>query len=77
MLPLLSGPLRRWLLISLLVPAIAFLLRTLGRYLERRHQGQPTRTSRVLLSSSAFLRRRVGKEPDPAAVGDGASVNRG
>lgn len=77
MLPLLSAPLRRWLLISLLVPAIAFLLRNLGRYVERRNQGEATRVSRTLLSSSAFLRRRVGKEPDPEALPEGESVNRG
>jgi hypothetical protein len=63
MLPLLSGPLRRWLLITLLVPVVAFLLSKLGQILERRNDGQSTRVSRMLLSSSTFLRRRVNKQP--------------
>lgn len=61
MLALLSGPLRRWLLISLLVPAVAFVLRKLGFFLQRRNEGQTTRLSRTLLKSSSFLQRRVSK----------------
>ena len=68
MLPLLSGPLRRWLLITLLVPAIAFVLRKLGFFLERRGEGRPTRLSRILLRSSSFLQRRVSKKSDAEAL---------
>jgi hypothetical protein len=70
-LPLLSAPLRRWLLITLLVPAIAFVLSKLGQFLERRHDGQSTKVSRTLLSSSAFLRRRAGKRTDAEALPEG------
>ena len=68
MLALLSGPLRRWLLITLLVPVIAFVLRKLGFFLQRRHDGQPTRLSRLLLKSSSFLQRRVSKKSDAEAL---------
>jgi hypothetical protein len=65
-LALLSSPIRRFLLITLLVPVIAFLLTKIGRFLQKRNDGQPTRISRALLSSSAFLQRRVSKNPDEA-----------
>lgn len=64
MLALLSSPIRRFLLITLLVPVIAFVCAKIGRLLQKRNGGQPTRISRALLSSSAFLRRRVSKRPD-------------
>jgi hypothetical protein len=54
---LLSSPVRRWLLASLLLPVIAFVLGNLGRYLQRRNGGAPTRLSRALLSVSSFTRR--------------------
>ena len=66
MLALLSSPVRRWLLITLAVPVIAFILTRLGRFLEKRNDGQPTRISRALLSASAFLHRRVSKRPEDA-----------
>ena len=49
MLALLSSPLRRWLLATLLLPVIAFALSKLGLYLQRRNGGAPTRVSRALL----------------------------
>lgn len=64
MLALLASPVRRWLLISLAVPVIAFILTKLGRFAEKRNGGRPTRVSRGLLKSSSFLRRRVSKDPD-------------
>ncbi|HYO02553.1 MAG TPA: hypothetical protein VET27_12030 [Mycobacterium sp.] len=63
MLALLSSPVRRFLLITLLVPAIAFVLSKAGGLLERRNGGQPTRVSRFLVSASSFL-RRIGKKGD-------------
>lgn len=75
MLALLSSPLRRWLLITLLVPVIAFILTKLGRLIQKRNDGQPTRVSGALLSSSAFLRRRVSKNPDE--VPDAEELGRG
>ncbi|TPG29565.1 hypothetical protein [Mycolicibacterium hodleri] len=67
MLALLSSPVRRFLLITLLVPAIAFVLRKIGVFLERRHGGQPTRVSRALVKASGFL-RRVSKKDDDAEL---------
>jgi hypothetical protein len=57
MLALLSSPVRRWLLVTLLVPLIALVLRRLGRFIEHRHDDRPTRLSRVLLKASAALER--------------------
>lgn len=64
MLALLSSPIRRFLLLTLAVPVLAFILTKLGRFLQKRNGGQPTRISRALLSSSSFLQRRVSKNPD-------------
>ena len=64
MLALLSSPVRRWLLASLLLPLIAFVLSKVGLYLQRRNGGAPTRLSRALLSVSAFTRRRSGRGHD-------------
>jgi hypothetical protein len=61
MLALLSSPVRRWLLVTLLLPLIAFVLAKVGLYLQRRNGGAPTRLSRALLSVSAFTRRRSGR----------------
>ena len=60
MLALLSSPVRRWLLATLLLPVLAFALSKLGRYLQRRHGGVPTRTSRLLLAISDRARRFSG-----------------
>jgi hypothetical protein len=57
MLALMSSPLRRWLLMTLLLPVVAFALTKLGLFLQRRNGGAPTRVSRILLSSSSFVRR--------------------
>jgi hypothetical protein len=66
MLALLSSPLRRWLLATLLLPVIAFALSKLGLYLQRRNGGAPTRVSRALLSISTFTRRlSSGRHEDP------------
>lgn len=75
MLALLSSPIRRFLLITLAVPVVAFILTKLGLFLQKRNGGQPTRVSRAFLSSSAFLRRRVSKNPDQAP--DAAQLSRG
>ena len=56
MLALLSTPLRRWLLASLLLPVIATVLTKLGQYTQRRNGGQPTAVSRD---------GRVGVRPVP------------
>ena len=66
MLALLSSPLRRWLLATLLLPVIAFALSKLGLYLQCRNGGAPTRVSRALLSISTFTRRlSSGRREDP------------
>ena len=64
MLALLSSPLRRWLLATLLLPLLAFALAKVGLYLQRRNGGAPTRLSRALLSVSAFTRRRSNRGND-------------
>ncbi len=61
MLALLSSPLRRWLLATLLLPLIGYLLAKLGLYLQRRNGGAPTRTSRALLGISTYTRRRSSR----------------
>jgi hypothetical protein len=69
MLALLSSPLRRWLLATLLLPVAAFALSKLGLYLQRRNGGAPTRISRALLSASAFSRRLSGGRKEDSAQG--------
>lgn len=64
MLALLSSPVRRWLLATLLLPVVAFALSKVGLYLQRRNGGAPTRLSRALLSVSAFARRRSNRGHD-------------
>ncbi|KMO82424.1 hypothetical protein EUA04_20830 [Mycolicibacterium obuense] len=64
MLALLSSPVRRWLLATLLLPVVAFALAKVGLYLQRRNGGAPTRLSRALLSVSAFTRRRSSRGND-------------
>jgi hypothetical protein len=65
MLALLSTPVRRWLLASLLLPVIATVLTKLGHYLQRRNDGTPTAISRVLLGLSSVARRFTRKNrPD-------------
>ncbi|ULE34687.1 hypothetical protein [Mycobacterium sp. IDR2000157661] len=66
MLALLSSPIRRWLLTVLLVPVVAFALRKLAQFLQRRNEGEPTRSSRGLMKLSSGLRRLTGKEPEDA-----------
>jgi hypothetical protein len=66
MLTLLSAPVRRWVLATLLLPLIAFALTKLGFYLQRRNGGAPTKLSRALLSVSAFARRRSKPGQDDA-----------
>ena len=61
---LLSSPVRRWLLATLLLPLVAFVLTKVGLYLQRRNDGAPTRLSRALLSVSAFARRRSNRGDD-------------
>lgn len=57
MLALLSTPVRRWLLATLVLPLVVLALRRLGRFIERRHDDRPTRSSRVLLKASSALER--------------------
>ncbi len=57
MLALLSSPIRRWLLAAVLVPVVAWVLARLGRFLQRRNGGDPTRSSRLLMKASSGLRR--------------------
>jgi len=65
MLALLSTPVRRWLLASLLLPVIATILTKLGHYLQRRNGGKPTVVSRALLGLSSVARRFTRKHrPD-------------
>lgn len=66
MFALLSSPIRRWLLTVLLVPAVAFALRKLAQFLQRRNEGEPTKSSRGLMKLSSGLRRLTGKEPQDA-----------
>lgn len=51
---LFGKPVRRWVVMSLLVPVTAAALSLLGRFLQRR-QGHPTRTSRLILWGSRAL----------------------
>lgn len=67
MLALLSTPLRRWLLASLLLPVIATILTKLGHYLQGRNGGEPTAVSRVLLGLSSIARRFTRKHRPDAA----------
>ena len=64
MLALLSSPVRRWLLATLLLPVFSFALAKIGLYLQRRNGGAPTRLSRALLSVSAFTRRHSNRGHD-------------
>lgn len=65
MLALLSTPLRRWLLATLLLPVIATILTKLGLYLQGRNGGKQTAVSRVLLGLSSVARRFTRKHrPD-------------
>ena len=48
MLALLSSPVRRFVLMALLIPAVAFVLVKVAGFLERRNDGRTTKTSRVL-----------------------------
>lgn len=59
---LFGKPIRRWVIMSFLVPIVAAALSALGRYLQRR-QGHETRTSRLILWGS----RMIGGK-DPAAT---------
>ena len=68
MLALLSSPVRRFLLITLLVPAVAFVLRKIGLMLQRRNDDEPTRTSRALVKASSSLRRISKKKGDDEGV---------
>ena len=70
MLALLSAPVRRWVLMALLVPVIAFVLSKLGGFLQRRNDGQHTKPSRALVSASDFLRRRTRKGSDQRVTQD-------
>lgn len=69
MLALLSSPVRRWLLTALLVPAVALLLRKIAQFLQRRNDGQPTKSSRGLMKASSGLRRLTGKKSEGADAG--------
>jgi hypothetical protein len=64
MLALLSSPVRRWVFMALLLPAVTFVLVKVAGYLQRRHGGETTKTSRALLSVSGFLRRIGGKRDE-------------
>ena len=68
MLALLSSPLRRWLLATLLLPVLATALARIGLVVQRRNGGTPTRLSRTLLGGSGFARRFSGRggDRDPA-----------
>lgn len=61
MFALLSSPLRRWLLATLLLPILGYLLAKIGAYLQRRNGGAPTRVSRALLGISSFTRRHSNR----------------
>ena len=66
MLALLSSPIRRWLLTVLLVPAVAFALRKIAQFLQRRNDGEPTKSSRGLLKLSSGLRRLTARKSEDA-----------
>lgn len=65
MLALLSSPIRRWLLATLLIPLVVVVLRKAGRFLEHRHDDRPTRVSRVLLKLSSALDRFRRRHAEP------------
>lgn len=68
MLALLSTPIRRWVLASLLIPLLVVALRKSGRFVERRHDDRPTRLSRVLLRLSSGLSRFSSRHRDSASA---------
>ena len=70
MLALLSAPVRRWVLMALLVPVLAFVLSKLGKFLQNRNDGRPTKPSRALVSAADFLRRRTRKGGEQKALQD-------
>lgn len=76
MLALLSSPLRRWLLATLLLPVVGYLLAKIGLHLQRRNGGAPTRLSRALLGVSSFTRRHSsrGERDDHSEVIDSTST---
>lgn len=76
MLALLSSPIRRWLLTVLLVPALALALRKFAQFLQRRNDGEPTSSSRVLMKLSSGLRRLTGKKSEDSEVTDDAQPDR-
>ena len=67
MLALLSTPVRRWILASLLLPVVATVLTKLGHYLQRHNGGAPTATSRALLGLSSIARRFTRRNRPDAA----------
>lgn len=74
MLALLSSPIRRWLLVALLLPLVVWLLAKAGSFLERRNDGQTTKLSRLLLRSSSALERftKGGRSADRDELPAGA-----
>ena len=82
MLALLSSPVRRWLLASLLLPRIAFVLSKVGLYLQRRNGGAPTRLSRAVVGVGVHpppqrtrpRRHRPHRQPAPRQRAPGAAA---
>ena len=66
MLALLSTPLRRWLLATLMLPVLAAAFSKIGSYLQRRNGGAPTLVSRVLLRLSSVAHRFSAKRQPEA-----------
>ena len=77
MLALLSSPLRRWLLATLLLPLLGYLLAKLGLYLQRRNGGAPTRASRALLGISTYTRRRSSRSDHTDVIDTASTPSRG
>jgi hypothetical protein len=76
MLAFLSSSVRRWLLATLLLSLIAYVLTKVGLYLQHRNGGAPTKLSRALLSVSSFTRRHSGSGHDDAPAGMERTVSR-
>ncbi len=67
MLVFLRTPIGRWVAFSFLLPLLATGLGALGRFLQRR-SGRPTRISKVLLSVSTFVDKRLNRAQPESAL---------
>jgi len=70
-----SRRLRTWLLLTVAVPVLAAVARSIAHRIEKRNG--PTRVSRALVSVSDLIGRRGGKAQDQSAGGQAETAPRG